>query len=195
MVQRHKPGEESGLAPQQRSSVASWQEAFYGLNPFLLSSIAGTLTVAQIALAFLLRRPSSEALEWAGWICLWISSIFGMLPVITFRRKGGVPKGKSYIKTTILVDTGLYAIVRHPQNGTSWLLINLGIMLIAQHWTSIVLGLVSMVLVYADTFKADQYCIEKFGDAYRRYAKRVPRVNFVTGIVQLILRRRKKRVE
>jgi protein-S-isoprenylcysteine O-methyltransferase Ste14 len=64
-------------------------------------------------------------------------------------------------------------------------------MLIAQHWTSVVLGLVSMVLAYADTFKADQYCIEKFGDAYRHYIERVPRVNFVAGIVQLLLRRRR----
>ncbi len=115
-----------------------------------------------------------------------------MLPVITFRRKGGVPKGESYIKTTILVDSGIYAIVRHPQGGTSWLLINLGVMLIAQHWSSLILGFVSMVLVYADTFKADQYCIEKFGDAYRRYADRVPKVNFVTGIVRLTRRRRRE---
>jgi len=166
-----------------------FQEFLYNLHPFLLSSIASVLTVAQIVLAFFLRRPGSEALEWAGWICLWTSAIFGMLPIITFRRKGGVAKGESYMKTTVLVDTGVYAIVRHPQGSTAWLLINLGVMLIAWHWTSVVLGLVSMVLVYADTFKADQYCIEKFGDEYKRYMERVPRVNFVTGIVQFILRR------
>ena len=142
--------------------------------------------MAQIALAFFLRRPGPEALEWAGWICLWTSAIFGMLPIITFRRKGGVPRGESYIKTTVLVDTSIYAIVRHPQGGTAWLLINLGVMLIAQHWTSVVLGLVSMGLVYADTFKADRYCIEKFGDEYKRYMERVPRVNFVAGIIRLV---------
>jgi len=165
-----------------------FEEFLYSLHPFLLSSIAGVLTVAQIVLAFFLHQPGSEALEWAGWICLWTSGIFGMLPVITFRRKGGVAEGESYMKTTVLVDTGIYAIVRHPQGGTAWLLINLGVMLIAQHWSSVVLGLVSLVLVYADTFKTDQYCIEKFGDAYRRYMERVPRVNFVAGIVRLARR-------
>jgi len=144
--------------------------------------------VAQIALAFFLRRPGPEALEWAGWICLWTSAIFGMLPIITFRRKGGVAKGESYMKTTTLVDTGIYAIVRHPQGGTAWLLINLGVMLIARHWTSVVLGLVSMGLVYADTFKADQYCIEKFGDEYERYMERVPRANFVACIIRVLRR-------
>ncbi len=42
------------------------QEFLYSLHPFLLSSIAGTLTVAQIALAFFLRRPGPEALDGVG---------------------------------------------------------------------------------------------------------------------------------
>lgn len=164
--------------------MTRFKKLLYNLNPFLLSSIASVLTIAQIVLAFFLQGHGSEALQWAGWICLWTSGIFGMLPIFTFRRKGGVPKGESYIKTTVLVDTGIYAIVRHPQNGTAWLLINLGVMLITWHWTSVILGLASMVLVYADTFKADQYCIEKFGDAYKGYMERVPRVNFVAGIIE-----------
>ena len=164
---------------------------FYGLHPYLLSSIAGTLTVAQIVLAFVLKQPRLKALEWAGWICWWTGAIFGVLPIITLRRKGGVAKGQSYMKTTVLVDTGIYAIVRHPQGGTAWLLLNLAAMLIAQHWSSVILGLASMVLAYADDFKVDQYCVEKFGDAYRHYMERVPRVNFVAGIIRL-LRRRKR---
>jgi protein-S-isoprenylcysteine O-methyltransferase Ste14 len=165
-----------------------FQEFLFNAPPLLMSSIAGALTVAQIVLAFFLRRPGPEAIEWVGWICLWTSAIFGWLPIITLRRKGGVPQGQSYIKTTVLVDTGIYAIVRHPQGGTAWLLINLGIMLIARHWSSVILGLVSMVLAYVDTLKADQYCIEKFGDAYRRYMETVPRVNFVAGIIRLVRR-------
>lgn len=166
-----------------------FREFLYGLNPWLLSSIAGVLTVAQIVLAFFLHRPGFEALEWAGWICLWTSAIFGWLPIITFRRKGSVAKGQSYMKTTVLVDTGIYAIVRHPQNGVAWLLICLGVMLIAKHWSRVALGVPTMVLVYLDLLKADQRCIEKFGDAYRRYMERVPRVNFVAGIIRLVRRR------
>ena len=163
-----------------------FQESLYSLHPFLLSSVASVLTVAQIIMAFFFNLPGSEALEWAGWICVWTSAIFGVLPIITFRRKGGVAKGESYMKTTALVDTGIYAIVRHPQGSAAWLLINLGVMLIAQHWTSVVMGLVSMGLVYVDTFKADQSCIEKFGDDYKRYMQKAPRVNFVAGIIRLV---------
>lgn len=168
-----------------------FREFLYGLHPFLLSSIAGVLTVVQIVLTFVLKQPRLKALEWAGWTCWWAGVIFAVLPIITFRRKGGVAKGESYMKTTALVDTGIYAIVRHPQGGTAWLLFNLAAMLMAQHWSSVVLGLVSMALVYADVFKADQYCIEKFGDAYRHYMERVPRVNFVAGIMRLLLRKKR----
>ena len=82
-----------------------------------------------------------------------------------------------------------YAIVRHPQMGTAWLLMCVGLMLITQHWVSIALGVPAMVVVYLDLLKADQRLVEKFGDAYQRYIERVPRVNFVTGIIRLIARR------
>ena len=101
------------------------QNLLYSLPAYLLSTIASVLTIAQAALAFFLRGQPSPTIEWAGWICLWVSAIFGILPIITFRAKGGVPQGQSYMKTTQLVDTGIYAIVRHPQGGTAWLLINL----------------------------------------------------------------------
>ena len=167
-----------------------FQQFIYSLPPFLLVSIASVLTVAQIVLAIFLYQPGSEALEWAGWICLWTAGFFGVLPIITFRRKGGVLKGKSYIKTTVLVDTGIYAIVRHPQMGVSWMLICPGVMLIAKHWSSVVLGVLAMVLAYLDLMKADQRCIEKFGDEYERYMQKVPRVNFLLGIIRLVRRRR-----
>ena len=162
------------------------REYVYGLNPYVLSSVASVLTVAQIFLAFFFHAPLSEALRWVGWICLWTAGVFGVLPVYTLRRKGGVPQGQSYVKTTRLVDSGIYAIVRHPQGGVAWLLINLGVPLVAQHWLVAILGLASLPLVYLDAIKADRYAIEKFGDDYRRYMEKVPRVNFVSGILRLI---------
>jgi protein-S-isoprenylcysteine O-methyltransferase Ste14 len=166
------------------------------LQPFILSissqllvSIASVLTVVQIILAFFMHGPDSAPWELAGWSLLWIAGVFGTLPILIFRRKGKVPKGESYIKTTVLVDSGLYAIVRHPQNGTAWLLINLGVILVARHWTSLVLGLVSMFLAYPDTYHEDRRCLEKLGEAYRHYMERVPRVNPIVGIIRLALQR------
>lgn len=162
----------------------------YQLNSNLIVSIATLSIVAQIILAFFLHGSDSAGWELAGWICLWVAGIFGTLPILIFRRKGEVPKGESYMKTTVLVDSGLYAIVRHPQNGTAWLLINLGVIMIARHWTSLVLGLFSMMLAYVDTFKEDQRCIDKFGEEYQRYIERVPRVNPLLGLIRFTLRQK-----
>ena len=92
------------------------------------------------------------------------------------------------MRTTVLVDRGIYALVRHPQGGVAGLLINLGVMLIVRHWLIIVLGAAAMVLTYLDTYSEDRSCVEKFGDEYRRYMQRVPRVNFVAGIIRLLRR-------
>jgi len=168
--------------------MRGFQELLYGLPPYLLASIAAALTVAQIILAFLLFQPGFEILQWAGWICLWTAGLFGVLPIITLRQKGGLPRGKSYVHTTALVDSGIYAVVRHPQGGVAGLLINLGGMLIARHWLVIAIGAVGMALRYTDTFKEDRYCIDKFGDDYRYYMQSVPRVNFVAGVIRLLRR-------
>jgi protein-S-isoprenylcysteine O-methyltransferase Ste14 len=165
------------------------REFVYNLHPYALCCISAPLTVAQIVLAFILRQPGSEVLRWIGWVLWWAGAVFGWLPIFTFCRRGGVAKGKSYVHTTRLVDTGIYAIVRHPQMGTAWLLMCVALMLITQHWASIALGVPAMVAAYLDLLKADQRLVEKFGDAYRRYMERVPRVNFVAGIVRLMARR------
>jgi len=166
------------------------RESFYNLHPFALSCIAGALTVAQFVLIFVFSNPGSEWVRWIGYAAWCIGVIFAWLPIFALRRKGSVTKGKSYIHTTTLVETGVYAIVRHPQGGSAWILMCLSLMLISQHWTSLVLGLPVMILVYLDLLLADQRLIEKFGDTYFSYMERVPRVDFITGLLRLVLQRK-----
>jgi protein-S-isoprenylcysteine O-methyltransferase Ste14 len=114
-----------------------------------------------------------------------------MLPVFEFRKKGEVKKGKSYIHTTKLVDTGIYSIVRHPQYITFMLWAIAG-MLLFQHWIIICLGLPIIPLTYIDLIKADKDGIKKFGDTYKQYMKKVPRANFMLGIIRALRSKRKK---
>ena len=111
--------------------------------------------------------------------------IFGMLPVFEFRKKGRVKKGKSYIHTTKLVDTGIYSIVRHPQYIT-FILWAIAGMFIFQHWIVIILGIPIIPLTYIDLLRGDKRLINKFGDDYKKYMKKVPRVNFLWGIIRLL---------
>jgi protein-S-isoprenylcysteine O-methyltransferase Ste14 len=96
------------------------------------------------------------------------------------------------METTALVDTGIYAVVRHPQGGTAGILLNLALPLIGQHWLLVVLAAAGITLLYIDTLKADEACIEKFGQEYVRYMERVPRVNFLAGLRRLLVDQREE---
>ena len=153
---------------------------------FIPITFVTILFISQIIVGiYLLSEVSQiEILAYIG-VGLYVVSgiVFGWLPVIEFRKKGGVKKGKSYIHTTQLVDTGIYSIVRHPQYVTFMLWAIAG-MLLFQHWIIVLLGIPIFPLTYVDLIKADRDAIEKFGDDYKAYMKRVPRANFLVGIVR-----------
>jgi protein-S-isoprenylcysteine O-methyltransferase Ste14 len=159
-----------------------------GLHPHLLAWIWSALLLLQMGLAFFVlgefRIPGLRGIGWALWA---LGTVFAVWPIIALRTRGRVPQGKSYMQTTALVKTGIYAIVRHPQGGTAGILFNLALPLIGQHWLLVVLAALGIVLIYLDTFNADVACIEKFGEAYVQYMQRVPRVNFVAGLLRLLV--------
>jgi protein-S-isoprenylcysteine O-methyltransferase Ste14 len=181
---------------KRRPMMKDWKSSLYGLHPHLLAWIWSAVLISQMILAFFVfRGPKIQALSVAGWAIWALGTVFAILPIFTLRTRGGAPKGRSYMETTALVDTGIYAIVRHPQGGTAGILLNLALALIGQHWLLAVLAVVGMILIYMDTSKADEACIEKFGQEYVRYMQRVPRVNFMAGILRLLVHPRPKRTE
>jgi protein-S-isoprenylcysteine O-methyltransferase Ste14 len=157
--------------------------------PVTLISILFILQIV-VGINFLLSGVSQiDILAYAG-VGLYVFSglVFGWLPVVEFRRKGGVSRGKSYIHTTQLVDTGIYSIVRHPQYVTFILWALAGVLLF-QHWIVVLLGIPIVPLTYIDLIRADRDAIEKFGDAYRAYLEKVPRANFLLGIIRRFRKR------
>lgn len=169
--------------------MKDWKSSLYGLHPHLLAWIWSALLLLQVILAFFVfRDPKIQAFRVAGWVIWTLGTAFAILPIFTLRTRGSVPEGKSYMETTALVDTGIYAIVRHPQGGTAGILLSLALVLIGQHWLLLVLAAVATLLLYLDTFNADEACISKFGQAYVHYMQRVPRVNFLVGIKRQLLR-------
>ena len=151
---------------------------------FISQIIVGIYLLSYVSQIEILAYIGVGLYVFSGWI-------FGMLPVMEFRKKGGVKKGKSYIYTTKLVDTGIYSIVRHPQYVT-FILWAIAGMLLFQHWVIIILGIPIIPLTYIDLIRADKDSIEKFGDDYKQYMQRVPRANFLLGIIRLLQRKRKE---
>ena len=162
--------------------------------PAILSSVLFLLQIV-VGVHLLSWVSQIEVLAYVG-VGLYVFSglVFGCLPIIEFRRKGGVGKGKSYVHTTKLVDTGIYSVVRHPQYVTFMMWAIAG-MLLFQHWIIILLGIPIFPLTCIDLIKADKDAIEKFGNDYRTYMTRVPRANFLLGLPRLSRRRRKQSQE
>ena len=151
----------------------------------IVSAVLVTIVaVGQIVLSIVLyNRHGSSIVTNIGWGILWISAVFGWLPIHTFRKWGGVTKGQSYMQTTTVVDRGIYRIVRHPQY-VAGMLIAVALTLVAQHWLVGVLGAVAIIIYYLGTLEADRSCVEKFGEPYEKYMRSVPRVNAMLGIIR-----------
>ena len=149
------------------------------------------LAILQTVLSFFLYNPNGlQVLRYAGWLIWVVMCLFALLPIVTLRSKGSVPKGRSYVHTTVLVDSGIYTVVRHPQY-LSFALLSVFLILLAQHWLIVVIGVAAMAVVYAGIVpQADQTNLDKFGDKYTSYMQRVPRLNVVSGAIRLLRRRR-----
>ena len=134
-----------------------------------------------------------QPLFYVGWVILPAALLFFVSIAIYFKREGKPGEGKGLMDTTVLVDSGTYAIVRHPMALGSILLMSASI-LISQHWLVAIVGVPIMVWMYFQEVKAEKGLIIKFGDDYKRYMEKVPRMNFILGIIRL-LRRKKELVD
>ena len=152
------------------------------------SIVAGGFFLAQMIYGgFFLDHPRIDLIKYFGIGIFILSAFFGMGTIFIFKKKGGVKKGESFINTTKIVDTGIYSIVRHPQYSAfnCWAT---AAMLLFQDIIVILFGIPVIVLTYYDMMREDKVNIKKFGIKYEEYMKKVPRANFVWGIIKLILR-------
>ena len=150
--------------------------------------VAGALLVLAYSLLWFLDTPVDiQLLQYAGWIILAVGLVLIILPRFAFRSKGRPEKGKDWTETTIVVDTGIYAVVRHPLY-LGWLLMYVALILLSQHWLTVIIGIPGMACVYLISRQEDQRLIEKFGDEYKDYMQKVPRINLLAGIIRLVRR-------
>ncbi|MFB0517440.1 MAG: isoprenylcysteine carboxylmethyltransferase family protein [Candidatus Neomarinimicrobiota bacterium] len=146
--------------------------ACFPVNPLVLTGILQTSFY-----------PILFALGWAFWA---FGMVLVMTPIIMFPRRGGVPKGKSFVHTTHVVDSGPYSLVRHPQYLGGILAIFITTLLFYPNWLFAILGTIGAVAVYMSCKEEEVRLVQQFGDEYLRYMERVPRMNIVVGILRLL---------
>ena len=144
--------------------------ACFPANPLVLS---GVLETAYFLPSFII-----------GWIVWAVGMVLVMAPIIMFPRRGGVAKGKTFVHTTKLVDSGIYSIVRHPQYLGGILALFVTTLLFYPHWLFVVLGVPGILILYFSTIWEEKKLIRQFGDDYVSYMERVPRINIVLGIIR-----------
>ena len=121
----------------------------------------------------------------AGWVVWAGGMVLVMAPIIMFPRRGGFPRGKSFVHTSKLVATGIYAIVRHPQYLGGILAIFVATPLLYPHWLFVILGIPGAAILYLSTREEEKRLVRQFGSEYEAYMKRVPRMNLILGIIRL----------
>jgi protein-S-isoprenylcysteine O-methyltransferase Ste14 len=129
-----------------------------------------------------------DFLVYTGWILLVVSIIIIWMAGGEFRKSGGAPEGESIVHTTVLVESGVYAIVRHPQY-LGFMLIIISLVLMSQYWLSLISGVLGCILFYIDVRREEQNSIKKFGDEYRQYMQKVPGFNILLGTIRILRRR------
>ena len=126
-----------------------------------------------ISTIFLYNSANLAILLYAGWIILAFGIIF-LLWSSKSRKKGHVES---------LVESGIYAFVRHPEY-LGHILIIFALIIISQHWISLIVGAILVALLCLAMIEEEKGNIEKFGKAYMDYMKRVPRINLIAGIIK-----------
>jgi len=64
--------------------------------------------------------------------------------------------------------------------------------LISQHWLVAAAGVIMSALFYREAVNKEKGLIIKFGDDYKRYMQKVPRMNLLLGVIRLLQRRKRE---
>ena len=112
-----------------------------------------------------------------------ISLTLILWPIYTLQQYQVTTDRSNYMAAAHVVDSGLYAIIRHPQY-LGYMGLNITFMLISHRWLTLLLGMSAILLFYLHTLQEEKQLIEKFGAAYQDYMQRVPRFNLISGAIR-----------
>ena len=153
--------------------------------PKLFAWLASAVTVSLIILTQFLPQGDDPYLRGTGVVVLLLAGVFIFAPFYLLAKHGGVEDSQTYMRARIVVDRGLYAIIRHPQY-LGYVFLACGFALLSQHWVAFLLAVVGVTFFYLQAVSEERYCRARLGEPYLQYCRRVPRFNLVLGIVRLL---------
>jgi len=151
----------------------------------LFAWLASLVMISLILTTQFLARGDNAYLRGAGVFLLALAAGFIFTPFVLLSRYGRGEDGKTYMQTRAVVDQGLYTITRHPQY-LGYIFLAWGFAALSQHGVAVVLAALGTTLFYVQAVREERYCLAQFGEPYGQYLRRVPRFNFILGIVRLL---------
>ena len=155
------------LVPVIRKRIACEIYEAIGLGGFftlLVLGIGGQLSYHHIL-----------SLRIIGFI-LYLPAAFFVFSAFANLKGRGKPEN-GWEETTVVIDQGIFRLVRHPLYlGTAiW---TVAVIFLFPSVSSIILGVACIFCFGMASRKEDRFNLEKFGEPYRRYMQKVPRWNF-----------------
>jgi len=127
-----------------------------------------------VYLVFALDAPDAlRPLRYGGWLLLGCGMGLVVLSIVALARNRGVG----------LIYWGIYGIVRHPMY-LGAMICYLSFFFFHPHWLILLMSAANIAIVYCFILQGEQQNIARFGEAYRRYMDRVPRINLLVGILR-----------
>lgn len=117
-----------------------------------------------------------KGISFLGFFLLLVAFAVFILSAVTLRVKGKPTSG--WEQTTEFIDIGIYGVVRHPIYLAA-MVGAIGAILVNFSLSAMVLNLAALFLFVKTCIAEDEFNLGKFGDSYRDYLERVPRLNFL----------------
>ena len=174
----------------QRHEMNSDLHAQMRISYYYISSVTGLLFLLQLLLPFFLFNAGLNViLLGVGWILLIPSFLVLTLSADILRRYGNAVEGESWVRTTSLVNRGVYAIIRHPLY-LGWIMMSLALALVSQYWLSAFFSGIIIPLILTEIQREEEFNKVKFGQEYCRYQQDVPMLNVFSGLWRYCARRK-----
>jgi protein-S-isoprenylcysteine O-methyltransferase Ste14 len=154
-----------------------------GSRPQALAWAATAAMLATVLTGLFVEGGSSRALAALGLAFAVVGIPLAWWPMFTLRRHGLPPEDGSYMDATVLVERGPFRLVRHPQY-LGYICFAMTLMLAGQQRWVLASGLAAIVFFYAHARAEERELRRRFGEAYERYASRVPGFNLPLGVVR-----------
>lgn len=157
-------------------------------RPWMPAALAAVMFVLTVLVEIGAPSAPDPVLRRIGGLVMFLALPLIALPFRQLSQRGDVPAGGRYMDTTRVVDSGIYAVVRHPQY-IGYCLLFAGLALRRQTLDAFAISAAGIALFGWQMVVEEAYLRAEFGEAYDRYAARVPRWNVLAGLFRLLRRR------